>query len=243
MENKTLEFEDINKTQYPYGKLSANCLKLIALITMTLDHIAISFISNEILYTVFRIIGRLTAPIFWFFIAEGFYKTRSLKKYFFRLLLFAVISHFPFMLLEYNNFLPFKYSLINQTSVIWGLFCGLLTLYIWNSKKLKNFPYIKICLCLCTCLLAFWADWGILSPIAIWIFGTNRSKKLLQTSLLILAIFLFCIERIMLFSVGYILNLATILAIPLILLYSGKQTSILKLNLKWLFYVYYQPIF
>ena len=78
-------------------KLNANHLKMIAIVAMTIDHIADiiypSFPANPVAI-VMHMIGRLTAPIMWFFIAEGFYKTRSLKKYFFRLLLFAVISHF-----------------------------------------------------------------------------------------------------------------------------------------------------
>ena len=39
-----------------------------------------------------HIIGRLAAPIFWFFIAEGYYYTHDWKKYALRLLAFAVVG-------------------------------------------------------------------------------------------------------------------------------------------------------
>ena len=43
-----------------------------------------------------HIIGRLTAPIMWFFICEGYHYTRDVKKYMIRLGIFAVISHFAY---------------------------------------------------------------------------------------------------------------------------------------------------
>ena len=58
-------------------KLNANHLKMIAIVAMTIDHIADiiypSFPANPVAI-VMHMIGRLTAPIMWFFIAEGFFK-------------------------------------------------------------------------------------------------------------------------------------------------------------------------
>ena len=56
-------------------KLNANHLKLIAIITMTIDHftdlIFPGYPANPIAI-ILHIIGRLTAPIMWFFVSEGF---------------------------------------------------------------------------------------------------------------------------------------------------------------------------
>jgi len=38
-----------------------------------------------------HVIGRLTAPIMWFFIAEGFHYTKNVKKYILRLFIAAGI--------------------------------------------------------------------------------------------------------------------------------------------------------
>ena len=64
-------------------KLNSNHLKLIAIIAMTIDHIADLIypgMQNNIISIILHIIGRLTAPIMFFFICEGFYYTKNLKK-------------------------------------------------------------------------------------------------------------------------------------------------------------------
>lgn len=66
--------------------LNASTLKLIAIITMVIDHISWGFFD---FYSwqgyMLHIIGRLTIPIMCFFIAEGFRKTHDLKKYILRM--------------------------------------------------------------------------------------------------------------------------------------------------------------
>ena len=65
-------------------RLNANHLKLIAIIAMTIDHV------SDLVYRGFpaepgamalHIVGRLTAPIMWFFVCEGYYYTRNVKRY------------------------------------------------------------------------------------------------------------------------------------------------------------------
>ena len=79
--------------------LNREQLKLIAVIAMTVDHLAWVIwpgYSKDICIVVLHCIGRITAPIMWFFIAEGYYHTRSVKKYALRLLAVAIISHFAY---------------------------------------------------------------------------------------------------------------------------------------------------
>ena len=78
-----------------------------------------------------HIIGRLTCPIMCYFIAEGYYYTKSFQKYALRLFLLAIVSHFvlPVFLFRQPRRLarlsPFAYgSVLNQTSVIWALLGG-----------------------------------------------------------------------------------------------------------------------
>ena len=55
-------------------RLNSNQLKLIAIIAMTIDHLTWAFFPGyQKVWWVFslHIIGRLTAPVMWFFIAEG----------------------------------------------------------------------------------------------------------------------------------------------------------------------------
>lgn len=100
--------------------LSQEGLKLIACITMLLDHIGAVIIfwlymqawraqdytvSNSWLqlYRLLRIIGRIAFPIFCFLLVEGVHYTRSPKKYLLRLAIGAVISEIPFDLAISNG--------------------------------------------------------------------------------------------------------------------------------------------
>ena len=77
--------------------LNGNQLKLIAIIAMTIDHLTwVLFPGFQTVWWVLglHIIGRLTAPIMWFFIAEGCFYTHDRRKYLMRLFGFAVVSHF-----------------------------------------------------------------------------------------------------------------------------------------------------
>ncbi len=72
-------------------------MKYIAALSMLVDHIGMIFYSKQIEW---RILGRLAMPIFAYGIARGFLYTSSLKKYTWRLFLFAVISQIPFQLMQ-----------------------------------------------------------------------------------------------------------------------------------------------
>ena len=60
------------------GGLSGNALKIIAAVAMLIDHVGIMFFPTVAIY---RIIGRLSFPIFAFMIVEGYFHTKNLKKY------------------------------------------------------------------------------------------------------------------------------------------------------------------
>ena len=91
--------------------LSGSALKLIAVVTMLIDHIACYTVSHGcvlftigsrrvLLYTVMRIIGRISFPLFAFLLVEGFVHTRNRIRYGFSLLLCAFISEVPWDLLH-----------------------------------------------------------------------------------------------------------------------------------------------
>ena len=89
--------------------LDASQLKIIALVTMLIDHIGAiiipflqgytenmtTFIALEGMMVIMRLVGRISFPIFAFLVVNGFYHTRNRKKYLLRLSIFALISE-PF---------------------------------------------------------------------------------------------------------------------------------------------------
>ena len=77
-------------------------LKLFAASFMLIDHIGILFFP-EIM--IFRILGRISFPIFAFLVVEGFMHTRNIKKYILRIVVFGFISEIPFYMLVSGHIL------------------------------------------------------------------------------------------------------------------------------------------
>ena len=75
-------------------------VKYIAVIAMVIDHIAYMFMPGpSIVYIMMRFAGRVTGPVMAYFIAEGYRYTRSRRKYITRLILCALFSWIPFIIL------------------------------------------------------------------------------------------------------------------------------------------------
>ena len=219
--------------------LSTADLKLIAIIAMTVDHLAWLFFPGfqRVWYVyLLHIIGRLTAPIMWFFIAEGSHYTKNPKKYITRLFVFAIISHFAYSFAFGLNPIPFKTGIFNQTSVIWSLAIAAALIFIVNKYKLsywKNFALILL-----ANLLSFPADWSCIATMVPFYLCNHRGdfKKQIRDFVLfglmyVLVYFIF-IDKIY-----GILQLFIFLSIPVLGLYNGKAGN--NRNMKWLFYIYY----
>ena len=72
---------------------SGFALKIIAVVTMTIDHAGKVFFPE---YMWMTMIGRLAFPLFCFLLTEGFIHTGNVRKYLARLFVFALISEIPF---------------------------------------------------------------------------------------------------------------------------------------------------
>ena len=83
--------------------LGRDYLKMIAIITMTIDHVGGLFYPEHV---VLRIIGRIAFPIFGYLLILGTESTRDVRAYFLRLLVFAAISQIPFFLV--HGYEPFE---------------------------------------------------------------------------------------------------------------------------------------
>ena len=218
--------------------LNGNALKLIAIAAMTLDHVLwILFRGYQPMWWLLALhaIGRITAPIMWFFIAEGYLHTHNFKKYALRLLLFAIVSHFAYCFAFGISFLPLVKSVFNQTSVIWSLFWGLITIRLFDSK-LKT--WLKFLLLVPILAISFPSDWSCIAVMAIlYLWGKRESfvKRMIWMMVWTAAyavVFFFCIDK----AYG-VLQLCTALSIPLLYLYNGQRGT--WKGMKWFFYIYY----
>lgn len=112
---------------------NANQIKVLAIGTMALDHGASVLLETSSWEWCLRLLGRLTAPVMCFFIAEGYHHTSNLKKYMGRLLLLAVISHVPFHLCFGQD----VWAIWRSTDVGFSLLFGLVALTIWDRSKIS----------------------------------------------------------------------------------------------------------
>lgn len=224
--------------------ITGNTLKMIAIITMLIDHIGVAVVENGILKyqdnlpawgmfslsggsmwniadLVLRTIGRIAFPIFCFLLVEGFFHTRDIKKYGARLLLFALISEIPFDLALFDQWFYPGYQNVYVT-----LFIGLWVLY-WYDKALGN-PIRQTLVFLAGCGAAVFlkCDYDIIGITMILLFYVFYKDKKRQT---IFAGILAAFESLSCFG-------AAILAFIPIRMYSGARG---KRNLKYFFYWFY----
>lgn len=113
--------------------ISQETLKLIACVTMLIDHIGAVLVaptdaiyySNVELYTamawtnlVMRCIGRIAFPIFCFLLVEGVFHTRNPKKYVLRLAIGMVLSEIPFDLAFFSDGISWEHQSVMVTLLL-----------------------------------------------------------------------------------------------------------------------------
>ena len=105
--------------------MSGFVLRVIAMVTMLLDHIGWNFIDNPMALTW---IGRIAFPCYAFLLAEGFFfvfkDNRRLLKHISTLILLAVISEPCYDLLEFGS--NITSSFMESQSVMFTLLLGFL---------------------------------------------------------------------------------------------------------------------
>ncbi len=139
-------------------------LKIIAIIAMIIDHIGLFFFPEHIL---FRIIGRISFPIFAFLIVEGFYHTRDIWKYMFRLGVFAVLSEIPFDLLTTGKVFDLRHQ-----NVFFTLLIGVVLMYVYE-KQYSTFSKVSTVFLIMLAGDIFRTDygsWGVLMIFCFFIF-------------------------------------------------------------------------
>lgn len=107
--------------------ISQEGLKLLACVTMLIDHIGAVFFPQ---IQWLRIIGRLSFPIYCFLLAEGIHYTRNPAKYGLRLLLVALLAELPYDLLFSGQLTWAKNSVM--VTLLLGFLAGV------AMKQVKN---------------------------------------------------------------------------------------------------------
>ena len=117
--------------------LSNFWLKVIALLTMTIDHLGFLLPRfNPELANVFRYIGRLALPLFCFMIVEGAIHTKNFKKYALRL---GVMASLISLGILFSDIIPFfrdnGFSMRDQGVIFIDLLLGATAAFCLRQKK------------------------------------------------------------------------------------------------------------
>ena len=225
--------------------LNGNALKIIAAVTMLIDHFGMIFFPQEV---IFRIIGRLAFPIFSFMISEGARYTKNKLKYILTVGILGVACQIP-MIILFNDF---HWNVLVTFTISLGL------IYLLDWFKISLFDkecktYIKIaslCSFLCgtlglylvTKFAAFGYSYGILGCMAA-VFAsapslnkTDAPQWLKRLDIVPVRVLCMAIPLLIYSYVSTPIQYYSIFAIVPLLLYSGKRG---KLNMKYFFYIFY----
>ena len=199
--------------------ISGSTLKLIAIFSMFIDHIAAMFLAKqeyELLYIIGRNLGRLAFPIFCFLLVEGFVHTKNLRKYSKNLFLFGLISEIPFDLAFFHK----VYEPLYQ-NVFFTLAVGLVVL-LGISKWRENI-WLVIGTVFTGCIFSIlincdYSYIGVLMIVFFYWFYNNPQLKYVSIAIL-----------------NGIFQPFAILALIPIYFYNGKR----GMGVKYIFYYFY----
>lgn len=205
--------------------ISQEGLKLLACMTMLLDHIGAVFFPT---CQWMRMIGRISFPLYAFLLAEGVHYTRNPVKYGLRLLLVAVLTELPYDLLFAGKLTWAKNSVM--ATLLLGFLMGI-------SMKGRPF-WTQLLLVIPFWLIAdlFRGDYGSYGILPIAIFQITRQlpqRRLIQPALLFL---------LSLYMAGFPVRLGiqvyAVAAMLPIALYTGKKQGSSR-ALQWGFTLFY----
>ena len=200
--------------------LSQEGLKLIACVTMLLDHMGAVLFPEQLWL---RIIGRIAFPIYCFLLAEGAHYTKNPIRYGLRLLIGLLLAEIPFDLV--HGGLSF-----HQQNVMFTLLLGFLA--ILSVKHLSGSMRLLALLPIIAAELLR-TDYGAMGVFMILMFFITRN---LEENHVLQAIGLLGLG-VSVFKTSFIQPLAVLAILP-ISLYSGKKVSDNKV-LQWGFYLFY----
>ena len=227
---------------------SHNALVIIAMFSMFLDHFAFIIISGGklygydltlfqnaiklpeakkwlLLYTILRIIGRISFPIFSFLIVEGFRKSSNVFKYIIRVFIFAIISELPFDLMIFNRL---SLDCFQVQNVLWTYFTALIMLSI--IKLMSKLPvFLTMIPAIIAAIITFFlkSDYWIEGIILIYIFYIFRHDLNLKCLFILIVTFLMTINNY--YGLG-------ILSVFFIYFYDGTKGYFDLRRLHYLFY-------
>ena len=204
------------------GKLTSNQLKLLAMLTMTLDHIGVQMFPGVLWL---RIVGRLAFPIYAYMIAEGCAHTRNRRKYLLQMAGLALLCQLVYFFAMGSLFQCILVTFTLSILLIYACDTGSRPL---TALALLGVAFVTVALPRLLPGTDFDIDYGffgVLVPVAAYLGETRREKLLFTAGALVALAWSF--GGIQWYSLAALFPLA---------LYGGQRG---KRRMKWLFYLYY----
>ena len=209
--------------------MSIFVLKIIACITMVLDHVKYAIPETRGFLTEY--LGRMSFPVFAFLLTEGFCHTSDLKKYYQRLLLFAFVSQIPFMLFRT---LVGEWRMLN---ILFTLLLGLIAITFLekcNKRYAISILIIVFIIFLGNFLKVDYGWYGVACVVVLYGFRNDKFLRILAFAMLNLIYYFkrftinLSIENLLLYGFSTV-------PVILFLFYNGT----LGHKTKYLYYVFY----
>lgn len=233
--------------------ISQEGLKLIACLTMLIDHIGYEIIyplyssisivrstdtmAAHTLYNIYylcRMVGRIAMPIFAFLLVEGFHHTRNRKKYALRLAVGAVLSEIPYNLVISGQ------MFWQQQSVMVTLLLGLLALMVMEKchslawKPVAVLPFALLAEILMT-------DYGWAGVVLVALFELSRDlygRNLVRTGGMIVLFHYMSSYVMQIGNFSIPMQVLGVLSMLFIANYDGRKLTKSK-AVQWGFYLFY----
>lgn len=204
--------------------LTGNKLKIIAAVSMLIDHIGLIFLPH---LTILRILGRLAMPIFAYMIAEGCRYTKNKLRYFLGVFTLGVLCQVVYMLAGGGWYLCIPLSFSLSILLIFALQGFFRVSKLWAFALIAGIALVYRLTCLVHldygfwgCMLAVFAavpmQWDVLDR--------RWSVLTMGVAMIPLAQYLGGVQW------------WSFLALPFLLLYNGNRG---KLRMKYFFYIFY----
>ncbi len=209
--------------------LTGNQLKILAMITMTCDHVGLYLLPQ---FPVLRILGRLAMPIYAYMIAQGCRHTHDRRRYLLRLLGLGLLCQTVYYAVEGSLYQCILMTFSLSVALIWGMDAAVRRPDPARIVTAVGLFAAAVFLCQILPKLLPGTDYavdygilGVLLPVLVFC-GENRRQELL---LLVVGLAALAV------SLGGI-QWWSLAALPLLALYNGRKGSY---PLGRLFYIYY----
>lgn len=234
--------------------MNKNVLKIIACLTMLVDHFGLMFYPNIV---AFRAIGRLAMPIFAYCIGGGVLKTRNKLKYFLRVFILGILCQLVYI----GDEIVTNHGISKSTNCFYlnilltfSLSIAVCSAYVTFSDSVENGDdpkrqAVNFLVFALSVIAAFGLNVLFNNSVKIFGYRVTLDYKIQGTLLPLFAVMIKDdgIKQKAVFTVGVIFFTAmcaveysyayyALLALPIIWLYNGKRG---KLNLKYAFYLFY----